>query len=130
MTQRGGPRSAAQSIDYTHLLVLGPVQQRSGRLPPRPPAWAAAGLGVASVSTFGSKDAVEVRLVRVRDSSDGTASLTLTLNTKARSLTVTYVGDEVMLADSVKIKVDAHAVVETYTDATRLYLDLCAPPRT
>ena len=85
---------------------------------------------LASVTTYGSKDAVEVRLVRVRDSSDGTASLTLTLNTKARSLTVTYVGDEVMLADSVKIKVDAHAVVETYTDATTLYLDLCAPPRT
>ena len=37
LTCRGEARTTAQSINSTHLPVLGPVQQRSGRLPPRPP---------------------------------------------------------------------------------------------
>ena len=37
LAKRGEARSTARSINYTHLLGLGPVQQRSGRLPPRPP---------------------------------------------------------------------------------------------
>ena len=37
LAKRGEARSTARSVNYTHLLVLGPVQQRSGRLPPRPP---------------------------------------------------------------------------------------------
>ena len=47
-------RSTAQSINYIHLLVLGPVQQRSGRLPPSPKApRAAVGLGVMLRHSFG-----------------------------------------------------------------------------